>query len=125
MERQSHSAFLARFSRLLDLTASERETLEDLEARPEQRLNYVPVFDAERPDDRIAILRSGWSAVRVRTDPDRITITQIYMAGDVIGLSELGVGTPPHETTMQTDGSVALLSRPQALCPCINASSSL
>ena len=75
MERQSHSAFLARFSRLLDLTASERETLEDLEARPEQRLNHAPVFDAERPDDRIAILRSGWSAVRVRTDPDKTTIT--------------------------------------------------
>ncbi|MFZ3584978.1 Crp/Fnr family transcriptional regulator [Loktanella sp. DJP18] len=110
MERQSHSAFLSRLSRL-DLTIPEREALEDLERQPEERRGRALVFDAERPDDRIAIMRSGWSAVRVRTDPGRTTITQIYMAGDVIGFSDLGVGTLPHETTMQTSGSVTLLSR--------------
>ncbi|MCF7701725.1 Crp/Fnr family transcriptional regulator [Loktanella sp. M215] len=115
MERQSQSAFLSRFSRLLDLTVLEREALEDLEWRPEQRMSHAPVFDSQRPDNRIAILRSGWSAVRVRTDPDKTTITQIYMAGDVIGFGDLGVGPPPHETTMQTDGSVTLLSRTKLL----------
>ena len=111
MERSSQSAFLSRLSRLLDLTIPEVEALEDLEGRPEQRRRRAQVFDAERPHDRIAILRSGWAAVRVRTDPSRTTITQIYMAGDVIGFEDLGVGSPPHKTTMQTDGSVTLLSR--------------
>ncbi|SHF98572.1 cAMP-binding domain of CRP or a regulatory subunit of cAMP-dependent protein kinases [Loktanella atrilutea] len=115
MEQHLQSAFLTRLSRLLDLTGPERDTLEDLERHPEQRRARAPVFDATRPDDRIAILRSGWSAVRVRTGVCKTTIAQIYVAGDVIGFDDLGFGTPPHETTMQTDGSVTLLNRTKFL----------
>ncbi|MFZ3582930.1 Crp/Fnr family transcriptional regulator [Loktanella sp. DJP18] len=73
------------------------------------------MFPTDRPEDRIAIVRSGWVVSRVHSKNNQTTITQIYMAGDLIGLSDIGFGEPPHDTTMQTDGTINLVSR-RALC---------
>ncbi|SEM98665.1 cAMP-binding domain of CRP or a regulatory subunit of cAMP-dependent protein kinases [Loktanella fryxellensis] len=113
--KPNQSAFLTRICRHATLDTVEREALIRLEGQPESRSKRDPVFTDTRPDDRIAILRSGWAVARVRSAGDQTTITQIYMAGDIIGLSDLGFKAPQHETTMQTDGVVNLLSR-SALC---------
>ncbi|MFZ3585218.1 Crp/Fnr family transcriptional regulator [Loktanella sp. DJP18] len=111
MSQSVQSAFLTRLSRILDLTVSERLALEDLEARTEDRRSHSEVFDSGRHDDRIAILRSGWATAQVHSDHDKITITHIYMAGDLIGFNDLGFASPPHVSVMHTVGSVAILSR--------------
>ncbi|SHF52458.1 cAMP-binding domain of CRP or a regulatory subunit of cAMP-dependent protein kinases [Loktanella atrilutea] len=113
--KQLNSAFLTRLNRHVTLDSAERDAMHRLEGTAEPRSKRDPVFAADRPDDRIAILRSGWAASRVRSAGDQTTITQIYMAGDLIGLSDLGFRLPQHETTMQTDGTVNLLSRAE-LC---------
>ena len=111
MLKSVQTAFINRISRHVSLTDDEREALSKLEGPSVSRSKRENVFSGDRPDDRIAIVRSGWAVSRVRSGSDLTTITQIYMAGDLIGLSELGFDTPPHETTMQTDGTVHLVSR--------------
>ena len=111
MLKSVHTAFVNRISRHVSLTEDERDALSNLEGTSVSRSKRESVFAANRPDDRIAIVRSGWAVSRVRSSGDLTTIAQIYMAGDMIGLSDLGFDSPPHETTMQTDGTVHLLSR--------------
>lgn len=105
------TAFVNRICRHILLTDAERDALSRLEGASVLRTKRECVFAKDRPDDRIAIVRSGWAVSRVRSDGNLTTITQIYMAGDIIGMSDLGFGRPPHDTTMQTDGTVHLLSR--------------
>ncbi len=102
---------MTRIGRHIELAPEERMALARLEGNVESRSKRDPVFGAGKPDDRIAVLRSGWAASRVRSAGNQTTITQIFMAGDIIGLSELGFNRPPHEISMQTDGIVNLLSR--------------
>ncbi|WP_394152013.1 Crp/Fnr family transcriptional regulator [Loktanella salsilacus] len=109
------SAFQARLGRHIALTDSERDALSRLEGQPVALGKRSPLFSDSKPQDRIAIVRSGWAVTRVRSDGNQTTISQIFMAGDVIGLADLGLGRPPHDTMMQTDGSVHLLGR-KALC---------
>lgn len=109
--KHNQSAFLTRISRHIALEPEERDALVRLENHTETRSKRDPVFSADRPDDRIAILRSGWAVSRVRSSGNQTTITQIYMAGDLIGLSDLGFDNPPHDVNLQTDGVVSLLSR--------------
>ena len=114
MQKPVHSAFVNRLLRHTDLTDEERAALVRLEGPSISRSKRDSVFTPNRPDDRVALVRSGWALSRVRSNGDLTTITQIFMAGDIIGLTDLGFATPPHDTEMQTDGSVNLLSR-QAL----------
>lgn len=109
--KHTQSAFLTRLSRHGPLAEDERQALVRLEGTAEQRSKRASVFDPNRPEYRIAILRAGWAVSRVHSSPDQTTITQIHMSGDLIGLSDLGFISAPHETTMQTDGTVNLLSR--------------
>ena len=111
MLKSVQTAFINRISRHVSLTDEERDALPKLAGASVSRSKRASVFAADRPDERIAIVRSGWAVSRVRSGGDLTTITQIFMAGDVIGLSDLGFDTPPHETTMQTDGTVHLISR--------------
>ncbi len=111
MARQNQSAFVTRLARHISLTEAERDALLALEGPVETRTKRAPVFDDQRPNDRIAIVRAGWAVARVHSGDAQTTITQIFMAGDIVGLSDLGFNRAPHETTMQTDGSVNLLSR--------------
>ena len=114
MLRPGQTAFINRISRHVILSDDERDALSRLEGSSVPRSKRENVFADDRPDDRIAIIRSGWAVSRVRSAGDLTTITQIFMAGDLIGLSDLGFRSPPHETTMQTDGTVHQISR-QAL----------
>ena len=111
MLKPVQTAFINRIARHVTLTEDEREALSQLEGPSVSRSKREGVFTEDRPDDRIAIVRSGWAVSRVRSGGDLTTITQIFMAGDLIGLSDLGFDSPPHETTMQTDGTVHLVSR--------------
>jgi CRP-like cAMP-binding protein len=111
MLKSVQTAFVNRICRHISLTDEEREALIRLAGTSVARSKRDGVFAADRPNDRIAIVRSGWAVSRVHSDGNLTTITQIYMAGDIIGLSDLGFNRPPHDTTMQTDGTVNLLSR--------------
>ena len=115
MLKTVQSAFQSRISRHILLTDTERDALSRLEGQAVALGKRDHVFSDSKPNDRIAIVRSGWAVSRVRSDGNQTTISQIFMAGDIIGLSDIGLNRPPHETTMQTDGSVHLLSR-KALC---------
>ena len=109
--KHATSAFQTRLNRLTSLTASERDALSVFEQTQERRAKREPIFPEGDDDRRIAILRSGWAVTRVKSDSGQTTIAQIFMSGDIIGLSEVGFVKGPHETTMQTDGSVSLISR--------------
>jgi CRP/FNR family transcriptional regulator len=109
------SAFLTQINRHIRLTDSERDALRRLGGQAVALSKRDRLFSENAPDGRIAIVRSGWAVARVRSDGNQTTITPTFMAGDTIGLSDIGFNRPPHETTMQTDGSVHLLSR-RALC---------
>ena len=111
MLKPAQSAFVNRISRHVALSEDEKDALTRLEGPSIKLSKREAVFASDRPDDRIAIMRSGWSVSRLRSSGNLTTITQIYMAGDIIGLNEIGFGRPPQETTMQTDGTVNLLSR--------------
>lgn len=105
------TAFINRICRHVTLTDDERDALVRLEGTSVPRLKRETVMSPDRPDDRIAIIRSGWAVSRVRSSGNLATITQIFMAGDIVGLNDIGFNRPPHETTMQTDGTINLLSR--------------
>ena len=109
--KPSTSAFLTRMNGLAPLSSTDREVLARFEQSAERRSKREAVFDADRPDQRIAIVRSGWAVTRITSDPSQTTIANIFMAGDLIGLSDMGFPNLPHETTMQTDGTVSLFSR--------------
>ena len=113
--KHATSAFQTRLNRLAPLTADEREALSVFEQSPERRSKRDPIFPEGDGDRRIAILRSGWAVTKVRSDSGQTTIAQVFMSGDMIGLSEVGFVRGPHETTMQTDGSVSLISRSDLL----------
>jgi len=114
MPNSLQSAFTKNLLRHIDLTEDERTALVRLEGPSVACSKRENIFAADRPDDRIAIVRSGWALSRACSDGGLTTITQIYMAGDVIGLTELGFATAPYDTKMQTDGTVSVMSR-QAL----------
>ncbi|RYH03940.1 Crp/Fnr family transcriptional regulator [Salipiger sp. IMCC34102] len=105
------SAFLTRMSGLAQLSEEDRNVLSRFEQGSERRAKKESVFDAARPDLRIAIVRSGWAVTRIKSEPAQTTIANVFMAGDLIGLNDLGFPDRPHETTMQTDGTVSLFSR--------------
>ena len=111
MLKSAQTAFTNRICRHVTLSDAEQDALLQLEGASVSRSKRDNVFSADRPDDRIAIIRSGWAVSRVRSKGDLTTITQIYMAGDIVGLSDLGFSRTTHDTTMQTDGTVNLLSR--------------
>ena len=115
MLKTPQTAFLNRICRYVDLTEDERAALTKLETASVPRHKRDSVLAADRPDDRIAILRSGWAVSRARSGDKLTTITQIYMPGDIIGLADIGFQRPPHDVTMQTDGTVNLLERRRLL----------
>jgi CRP/FNR family transcriptional regulator len=104
-------ALQLRLSRIMDLSQSEVEVLCELEANGESRAKKTDVFTKDIPNDRIAILRSGWAAARAQTHGGLTTILNIYTAGDIVGLSNLGAQTRSTKATMLSDGSVNLLDR--------------
>ena len=89
--------------------------LETLEVDSVQRRKRKPVFDPDSGERHLAILKSGWAVSRSTTPSGQSTITQIYMAGDMIGLSDLAFAQPPHSVFMQTDGAISLVPRARLL----------
>lgn len=112
MEMNSHlSAFIARIEKFADLTSSERAVLQRLEENPLPRKKRTQVFSPHVPEDRIAIIAAGWAVSRATSSRGQSTITQIYLPGDMVGLSDIGFAAPPHDVFMQTDGAVCLINR--------------
>lgn len=112
MEMTSQTtAFIARIEKFADLTAAERGILDLLEGAPQQRKKRAQVFSPHMPDDRIAIISAGWAVSRATSSRGQSTITQIYLPGDMVGLSDIGFAAPPHDVFMQTNGAVCLINR--------------
>ncbi|MBS1301062.1 Crp/Fnr family transcriptional regulator [Loktanella sp. SALINAS62] len=110
MKKTNQSAFMMRMSKITDLSDSDHSALASLEDNPKSLGKRSDIFCPEHPEDRIAIVRSGLAITRI-TSGSQTTIAQLFMAGDVVGLSELGFSRSPYCTSMQTDGSVSLISR--------------
>ncbi|MCB5199958.1 cAMP-binding domain of CRP or a regulatory subunit of cAMP-dependent protein kinases [Loktanella sp. DSM 29012] len=110
MKTSGQSAFLTRMTHLAELSLSDRAALAALEQNPTQLAKRQTVFAPGSPDDRIAIIRSGLAITRIMSG-SQTTIAQLFMAGEVVGLSELGFSSALYQTTMQTDGTVSLISR--------------
>lgn len=105
------SAFIARIEKHAKLTHTERTVLQQLEDDPKLRKKRSQVFSPYAPNDRIAIIVSGWAVARATSARGQSTITQVFLPGDMIGLSDIGFSAPPHDVLMQTAGEVCFVRR--------------
>ena len=104
------SALLQRLNFHGPMTENALDTLIALEAKPVKLKKRAKIF-GKGEDAHVAILHSGWAAGRYTDGHGRTAITQIFLPGDIIGLSELAVDEPVQDYVMQTDGAVCLFDR--------------
>ena len=105
------SCLVSRLSRYVDLTRRERDFLAEMEEDERRIPAGQTIVSQGTSTDGIFVLQKGWAIVRSQPVRGRSSILRIYLAGEVIGLDELGPPAAPHQILMQTDGTVCPFPR--------------
>lgn len=105
------SRLASRLSRYVDLTQRERDFIGEMEEDRRRLGAGQTVVSQGNVTDGVFVLRQGWAIVRSQPVRGRSSILRIYLAGEVIGIGELGAPAAPHEILMQTEGTVCPFPR--------------
>lgn len=105
------SELVAKLSRYLELTASEKGALATIETH-ERRLRSGDVLSRENePSDLLWVVRSGWMKSSARLPNGERQILRFHYKGDLIGLSSIAWAETAETLTAVSDCSVSPFQR--------------
>jgi hypothetical protein len=110
MRNETKNDLALRLLKYATLSNVEMMALETLEGESASRASRASVLDDSKPKNPIAIVRQRWAVSKISSGTNANTIAQIYRAGDMAGLTNIGFTSPPHHIVMRTSGAVSVVS---------------
>ncbi|OYU17089.1 MAG: cyclic nucleotide-binding protein [Rhodobacteraceae bacterium PARR1] len=81
------------------------------QGKPQPTLRHELIVRRGAVSDMIWIVAHGWAVARSDREAGRSAILRLYLPGDIIGLTELGLGLQPHDVEMLTEGLLHAVPR--------------
>lgn len=81
------------------------------QGKPQPVLRHEVIARRGPPSDMVWIVAHGWALARGDREAGRSPILRVYLPGDIIGLTELGLGLQPHDVEMLTEGLLHAVPR--------------
>lgn len=74
------------------------------QGKPQPALRHEVITRRGPPAESVWIVQHGWALARSDREAGRSAILRIYLPGDIIGLTELGLSVQAHDVQMLTEG---------------------
>ncbi len=81
------------------------------QGKPQPILRHEVIVRRGTPPEMVWIVAHGWALARSDRAAGRSPILRLYLPGDIIGLTELGLGLQPHDVEMLTEGLLHAVPR--------------
>jgi CRP-like cAMP-binding protein len=81
------------------------------QGKPQPALRHEVIARRGPAAETVWIVQHGWALARSDRESGRSAILRIYLPGDIIGLTELGLSVQPHEVQMLTEGLLHAVPR--------------
>lgn len=90
---------------------TELRRLAQSQGKAQPALRHEMILRRGQPSDQVWIVQHGWVLGRADRLAGRSPILRIYLPGDIIGLTELGLGLQPFDVQMLTEGLLHCVAR--------------
>jgi CRP/FNR family transcriptional regulator, anaerobic regulatory protein len=93
------------------LSVNEFRRMAQAQGKPMAMLRHQIIARRGPPTDMVWIVAHGWALTRGDRTAGRSPILRLYLPGEIIGLTELGLGLQPHDVEMLTEGLLHAVPR--------------
>ena len=93
------------------LSVNEFRRMAQAQGKPMAMLRHQIIARRGPPTDMVWIVAHGWALTRGDRAAGRSPILRLYLPGEIIGLTELGLGLQPHDVEMLTEGLLHAVPR--------------
>lgn len=91
--------------------ADELRRLLGPQGRPQSAIRHEVILRRGAASENLCLLQHGWAVARGLKQNGRAAILRIYLPGDVIGLTDLGLGQVQQDVVMLTEGLVHVVPK--------------